>query len=363
MNKDLPLMMLSSARNVFKTNLTNKAMSDYCGVSFTTISELRAGKRSLLNTSFRTVSELYRLSREQNVNQERLESKNQLGRLGEISLTMKPKKLFVSQHPYDLLAHGFLGTRNFSPLTISCSYEMKLLNIYNSVFVDEQDNVHSTYKLNHTFNCGYGGHGPNNLVRFLSKYSTIPVEELMEVIFLNDVVLYDFIEDTIEGYESKTKDMNFHLYTADSRLLVLFGVDDYETFLYEKDNRIEKIANDISRIEELFSSKYSLDINLKEICYVFRSSSEETKKYASPTYGNKDYHIILKYEHFEIWLPYSIGGDGENVFENPVLSLLVGGKHSDFFANKKRKSKISKQISKAIGKPSFPNIVYFNHLS
>lgn len=349
MNNDIPLSMIFSVENIFNTNLTNKFISDYCGVSFTTISELRLGKRKLENTSFGTLTQLYRLAQDQGLNQEKIDKDKRKGHYDTISLNMPLEKIYVSRLPYDLFAHGFLETSRSSPIMIENGNTLKRLNVTNSIFIDKYEDVYYTYNFDCRFNCGYGGNGPNDLIRFIQQYCNISEHILKKVIFSNDVVEYNFKNNTIKGFESKTKNLPFHLYTAFSKLIITFDIEEYESFLHETDNRIPKILDNINRVEDILSNIYSFDCSLKGVRYAFRHSSEETKKYS---FRNSYYHIILEYNNFEIWLPYTLSGENSNVLSNPVLLKILNDRNTVNLSIKKKRF-----VNPIKDKLPFPDIV------
>lgn len=304
--------IIKSIKNVFESNFSSKVISEETGLSYTTVNELRNEKRDLYSTSAENCSALYSFAIAHKLNQEVLNAQKRKGAYDAINLKLRIEKVVVAFNRLDLFSIGYM--------TIHDKYnhekdKLEYLSLSNSVFVTENKNCYDTYDFNEMFNCNYGGTGPNNFVRFVKKYSKIETNEIERVIFDNEIVIYDFKNDRIEGFKSNIDSEGIALNSYNSKLIITIDKSDK--------NDLDFYFNKIELIRSIFNEHYDKETNIKRISYIYDYESDDTNKYRQRGKGinSINYRIILEFDSFEIWIPHFISEN--NVFDTDEMKRFI----------------------------------------
>ncbi|MFP3414347.1 hypothetical protein SB773_22600 [Bacillus sp. SIMBA_074] len=327
MNLNFELSM--SIRNVLDSNFSTKEISDQCDISYTTINELRSGKREISKSSLQICRSLYNFAVRHHLNQEFLDSEKQKGNHKYIQLPIPIRKIMVSFEPHDLFAYGILKTNN-----TNSNYPKKLdtlerLQLSTSVFITDQGKIYDTSEFGHQFNCRYGGTGPSNFVRFLEKYSKLSTQELEHVIFSNSVVEYNFELDEIKGFSSKIPEGATNFYSLNGKLIIILNHYDNHISRPKRDEiTLESAARDVHFLQTTLENYYGKTSQLKSIKYIPNTKITNDSIYNRNIYNgyihsNNDIQIVLEYSDYEIWFPYCISQTKGDIFMNHQLHSFM----------------------------------------
>lgn len=342
------LEIKKSISNVLQSSYTSKEISDFCDISFTTISELRTGKRDLNKINFSFCQSLYKFAVSHNINQEYINTEKKKGNHKYIPIDMDIKKIIVSFEPLDLFAYGYLNSKSLSNYLFVKPNTLSKLDISKSLFIDTQNNLYDTYTLGHFFNCRYGGSGPNNFVDFLSKYSKLQESDLKSTIFNNSVVEYNLETDELKSFPSKISGTPITFYSLNNKLILVLNKYGYN--FREENPGLDHAITDILYILDLLSEKYGYNNNIQQVKYINNHDTDETSIYRLTPKNlhrqNNDAHIIFEFEQFEIWLPYEIHQERGNIFSNPDFQKLITGLNIQKPLNDKFFSTTVKMVSK-----------------
>ena len=80
------LEIKKSVLNLLKSSFSSKEISELSDISYTTISELRNGKRNLDSTSFQIIQSLYRIASEKGLSQKQISFEEKKGNNNIVSL-------------------------------------------------------------------------------------------------------------------------------------------------------------------------------------------------------------------------------------------------------------------------------------
>lgn len=338
----------NSINNVLNSPYSSKEISESCEISFTTISELRTGKREITKINFSFCKSLYNFAVSHKLNQEFLDTETKKGNHKYIPIDMAIKKIVVSFEPLDLFAYGYLNRKTQSNCMFTKSNTLSEFEISKSIFVDTKNSVYDTYQLGHFFNCCYSGGGPNNFVDFLSKYSSLPQSELKTVIFNNSVVEYNFETDELKGLPSKINGTPYAFYTLNNK--IIFVLNAYDNHFNKDTPDLSNSLKDIRFILNALADNYGYNINVQQIKYIDDHNTDASSIYRlseKNTYTQEnDAHIILEFEQFEIWLPFQIYQERGDIFLNTNFQNLISGLNIQKPHNDKLFSNAVKMISK-----------------
>lgn len=306
MNENYYNEMIQSIQNLFASNIRAKEISDKCGISYTTVSELKNNKREIHKSNLEICYSLYQFAKENKLDQKYLDSENMKGNYKHIPLSLEIKQIVVSFERYDLFAYGIFKEINKS-LSITKPNTLINLDISKSVFITDKERVYDTYEFGHKFNCRYGGTGPNDLLRFIQKYSKLSVQELENTIFKSSVVVYDFENDKIEGLPSIIEGNNVELYSLNGKLIIT--LNNYDNYNNDQIKLNDAIA-DIKILNQILDDCYKFDSTLDSFYYVPQEQLTDDSHFRRRSQirfmRNNDIHIVLEYTDYEIWIPFRI---------------------------------------------------------
>lgn len=321
--------LIESIKNVLNSDFTSKEISDYCDISYTTINELRNGKRDLDKCSLQICRSLYSFATKNYLNQEFLDHERRKGHHKYIPLSLPIKRILVSLEPHDLFAYGILKITDTDSDYQKKTNTLEHLNISNSVFITDKGSVYDTSEFGYQFNCGYGGSGPTNLVQFLEKYSKLSTQELKEVIFNNSVVEYNFELDEITGFPSKIPGRSADFYLLNGKLIiVLNNFDNHINHPKRETLDLNSAAGDIQFLVSTLENYYGFSSQVNLIKYipnakVTNGSIYNRNTYNRPIHYNNDIHIVFEFSDYEIWLPYCLYQTKGDIFMNEELYSLM----------------------------------------
>lgn len=312
--------IIKSIENVFESDFSTQMISDETRIPYTSISELRNKKRDLLNTNVKNCYKLYEFSVEHKLNQEFLNNEMKKGRYEYIPLNLQIKKIIVVFNRLDLFQMGIMVPQGSDYKTKKD--ELVPLVLSNSVFVTRNNEIYDTYEFHQQFQCNYGGGGPNDLARFIKRYSKIKPDEIENVIFNNEIVIYDFENDKIEGGSIDKNFDGIELNSYNSKLIITIDKEkeDYkENYKYD----LEYYINKIKVITGILDKHYNKDIRIKRISYIYDYKNDATQKYQCVSYLNNttNYKIIIAFDNFEIWIPYFI--NNKNAFYSNEMKEFI----------------------------------------
>lgn len=339
--------IIKSIQNVFESSFSTKAISDETKIAYTTVSELRNNKRDIFSTSVENCSSLYSFAIRHNLNQKFLDMEKRKGTYDTISVDLEIERLVVAFKMLDLFALGYLDINTLC----NESEKDKLTTIYvsNGVFVTKNKKCYDTGEFRKLFNCNYGGTGPCALVDFIKTYSKIDENEIQKIVFNNEIVMYDFRSDKIEGsnLDIDTKGIGINIYNF-KPIITLDEVDNDEVDYY-----CEKIGI----ITSIFDQQYNKDTKLKRISYIHHYNNDTQKYTTSKGIRGVKYRVILEFEDFEIWIPYFIASN--NVFDTEEMKefiqrLGIEKREPGFLES------ISKKLNKVNPQKEFLDIEYLN---
>lgn len=330
--------LTKSIENVLNSDFSSKELSEFCNVSYTTINELRSGKRDINNSGLHLCLKLYRFALNNNLADSFFVKESRKGNSPYVTLLTSMDKIFVSFNREDLFAYGMFKPNH----STSLGNPNKLETIYPSdaVFVTKDGTLLECSDFGFQFKCRYGGTGPHNFLDFLKQYSTISEEELKEVIFSSDVVEYDFESDQIIGHPSKIPGGAVDFYWLNGKLII--KLNNYDNSIYARRNprqqepTLESAASDIIYLATVLESQYNLSSELKDVLYVPRNSSDSRYTlYRGGLRFSNDIHIALQFDSYEIWLPYSIHQNKGDIFTNPEFSQFLNDLGIEYVPEKK----------------------------
>lgn len=325
------LEIKKSVQNLLKSSLSSKEISELTDISYTTISELRNGKRNLDSTSFQIIQSLYRIASEKGLSQKQINFEEKKGNNNIVSLEVPIKKIIVAFNEMDLFGLGFLLAENQIPLVPKDSNQIFRISLPNGgIMIDSNDKVYQNDTFNLNFNVNYGGTGPNNFVRFLEDHSKIPTSKLKEKIFNESILEYDFRYDSLIPISSKLPEIPFILYKKGTKLIL--AIEDSNPFqstyddkyLAEDDyDKIDKLSQGIKEIMQIMRENYNFDISPNAVHYVPHRAPDKMMYNTEPEIDSyfsekNQYHMIFEFKNFEIWLPYSLYLSKGNPFKHPV---------------------------------------------
>lgn len=331
MMNNLSFEIRTSIRNVLNSDFTTKEISEACDISQTTINELRNKKREIASTSFQNALSLYWFAVTNKLDSNYLNKQEMKGNFSYISLDINISKVIVSYEEYDLLAYGIL--KNKSRKSSSPNRRDKLItnDVSTAVFITKDGCVYDCEEFGYQFKCRYSGTGPHNFVDFLEDYTKIKRNKLEEVIFNNNVVEYNFENDTITGYPSIIKGRPFQLYSFNEKLtLLLHGYDNSLQSLGRHGHNINLLsaATEIKFLANKLSEAFNLSTKIKDITYIPKGEGNSVLSIKQlPRYNqfSNDVSIIIDYGSFEFWLPYRIRQEKGDIFKNEEMIQLLEG--------------------------------------
>lgn len=303
---DIIIEIRESLFNLFNSNISSDIISDISDISIDEIKAIRNNISRIeelpLNKAFR----LYNLAIKNKINKSFIDNQNKKGSCSQIKLDIPIKKLYVSQYDYGLFTLGMLEkmNRNYK-LKDSIDNPERLL-LARNIFLNKNDEV--VYKTNDKFLCGYTGSTPKEFVSFISEYSKLEKSEIEEIIFNNSIVSYDFYDDKLEGYKNillEIKDNNeeefLNLYEYNGKLIINLldkGLGEWNNI--SLDEYIEKIYI----VLNILKNQYKKDITFRQIKYIKKLSSDETKIYKlnKSLFDKNIPDLVLEFDEFEIWL-------------------------------------------------------------
>lgn len=325
------LEIKKSVLNLLKSSFSSKEISELSDISYTTISELRNGKRNLDSTSFQIIQSLYRIASEKGLSQKQISFEEKKGNNNIVSLEVPIKKIIVAFNEMDLFGLGFLLSENPIPLIPKDPNQIYRIPLPNGgIMIDSNDIVYQNDTFNLNFNVNYGGTGPNNFVRFLEDYSKIPTSELQEKIFHESILEYDFRYDSLTPVTSKLPEIPFQLYKKNNKLILAiedsnpFQSNYDDKYLDENDSdKIYKLSKCIKNIMQIMRETYNFEVSPTAVHYVPHLASDKKIYNTEPEFDNyfgekSQYHMIFEFANFEIWLPYSLHLSKGNPFKHPV---------------------------------------------
>lgn len=322
--------IIKSIQNVFESTFATKVISDKTGISYTTVNELRNNKRDIYSTSVENCYALYSFAVAHKLNQKVLDSEKRKGAYDTINLNLRIEKVVVAFNRLDLFSIGYMAIKNsYSELKKD---KLVQLDLSNSVFVTESKNCYDTYDFNEMFNCNYGGAGPNNFSRFVSKYSRISQNDIEEVIFNNEIVMYDYKNDKIKSIKNSIDSNGITLNTYNSKLIITIDKDKSDNY------DLKYYFNKVKIITSILNEHYNKDTKLKRVSYIYSYESEGVRKYSVREGGINSIHyrIILEFDDFEIWIPHFVSRN--NAFDTDEMKIFLNmigieTKNSGFLEN------------------------------
>lgn len=319
-----PMEIQLSIINVFNSDFTTKEISSESGISYTAINELRNGKRQLANASFEINQKLYTFAINHNLTKAQQDDEMKKGHYTHAAFEIAVKNIYVSFNQLDLFANGCLLINN-SALASSKKNELVRLDIANTVVELRNGYLIDANNLGCRFQCRYGGTGPNNLVRFLTKYSAIQEEELKAAIFTKSVIRYNFEEDCLYDYASVFDDSkpSINMYALNEKMI--FAVSNLNMKSRKPNDDLERVLNAITVIHNIMTTKYGCSDVLSTIKYINNFVSSETKIYAlsSAAGSHGVYHIILQFEDYEIWIAHSFYGADAYLWNDEQMQKII----------------------------------------
>lgn len=326
-HNDLDYELTQSIKNVLNSDFSSKEISDFCNVSYTTINELRNGKRVLTNSGLQLCLALYRYSLNHNLNEQYLYEQSRKGSYNRVNLNTSMEKVIVSFDSENLFAYGLLKETSSTNIFPQSQHKLQRLYLSDSIFITDSGSILNCSDFGYQFKCRYGGTGPNNLLSFITKYSNISPEELKKTIFTSEVVEYDFKTDTITGRPAKIPSGSASFYSLDGKLIILLNNYDNSISNFRRGGEslnLESAASDINFLKGIMHDYYDLSTKIKNILYIPkhpRNSPYTFHKRGLRT--RNDVHIVIQFEEFEIWLPYSIHQTKGDIFNHVDFKLLL----------------------------------------
>ena len=330
MSEDLYLELIQSIKNVFSSDYSTKELSDFCETSYTAMHELRHHKRDFMSAGLKICLALYRFAVLHHLNEEYLKKEKKKGSYHVVNLSVPMNRIIVAQNPLDLFAYGFLKITWPEEEYLQNNFQLKRLQISDRVFTTHSNILYDCSDFDLSFKCGYNGTGPNNFLTFLKNYSAIDEEQLKDIIFHNDVVEYNFKTDTISGFSSKILNKKIDLYFQNKKLIIVLR-NYINPFLQKSSQKLtlEDAASDILFLEDILSNNYGLSVEPRCIRYIPECVHREKEIYLldNKIRGNlqpeNHIHIVLEYDEFEIWIPYSLYQFKGDIFSNEEILSFV----------------------------------------
>lgn len=295
--------IIKSIKNLFDSNINTDDISKGSGVAYDEILGLRNNEKDIYSISVETCMALYNFAVVNKLNQKVLDLKNRKGIYNEVDLQLPIDKIVVSFNNQDLFALGKMIISNAEEEFTKD--KLVHLRLANSVFEAESGKLYDTYEFGEKFNCNYGGSGPNALVGFIEKYSSIDINQLRNVIFNNEIVIYDFKNDKITGEKINNDLSGIKLNKYNAKLIVT--LDNYSN-IEVIDKNLEDSVVEIELVNKILYDKYNKDTSLISISYIYEYNGDTIKYCDSETItiDSTKYRIILEYNDHEIWIPYFI---------------------------------------------------------
>ncbi|MFD2308651.1 hypothetical protein, partial [Enterococcus termitis] len=306
-----------------------KELSEACDVSQTTINELRSGKRELRKTSLQNALSLYHFACRNEMNAEHIMENEKKGKFSTIPLNLSVSKVLVSFENLDLFAYGVLKQSYNDAEFPNRKDRLENLHLSTAVFITKDGKIYNCEEFGYTFNCRYNGAGPNNLVRFLQKFSNLDEAQLSQVIHANSVVEYDFQTDTIAGYPSLIEGQPITLLSFNEKLIIMLNKYENSSLKKWKESvTLESAPSDILFLTNTLEENYKLSAKIKAIYHIPKNAQNEQYSLSQlPRFQrpNNGIQIVIEYEDFEIWLPYKIYQAKGDIFENEEMNLFLNG--------------------------------------
>jgi hypothetical protein len=336
--------------NVFHSKFTSKEISEETGISYTTIVDLRSLKRNLDTTNFKNIESLYLFGAKHNLSYNFLSEEKKKGKYRIVPIDVPIKKIIVAFDEMELFPLGYLISEDNLPIISEDREKLEHIRLPNSgVVIDRYNHLFDAYQLGLSFNVNYNGGGPNTFVRFLEKYSKIPLEEIKRKIYTESILEYDFDYDTLTPLPSRLPEFPFELYKKNGRLIIAINNSSNDHFLSIDDdndnNKIIALSKTIKEIIQIMENSYHFNVNPVALHYVPERAKNRyeynLKDEAHYFYDDNQYHMIFEFLNFEIWLPFSLGIDKGNPFKHPVyqnffenLNYYLNEEELNFFKQK-----------------------------
>jgi transcriptional regulator with XRE-family HTH domain len=293
MNKSsyfLPINLIESINNLFQDKtITTKTIADECGLTVPYVSTLRQGKRDLEKTSFETIKKLYWYATNRHVDFFSIEKQKLKGKYNSVSLNLSVSKLIVSFDDQQLFYQGIVNPFHL------IENQQDLISIPRSIFISKRGEQLDPETFGYTFNCGYSGTGPNNLVLFLEKYSPYSRIELEQFIFSNKNLIYNFATKKLSAFDSNL------LITSSSIEIVKQGsslnfIFPGKSLFSDATPNNDKVLNKVCALLNLLTNKFKIESSLISIKYMKQRTDETLKTSAL----DEKHNFVLKYYSFQI---------------------------------------------------------------
>lgn len=327
--------IIKSIENLLESSVSAATISKSCDISYTTISELKNQKREIENVSFSILMKLYNFSIDNHLDNAYLQKEKQKGRNQFVTVELPLKKILVSFEDLDLMALGYSYFKNENKKILN---EPIRLIPSKSLLITKDNHYYDASEFDLSFQCSYGGTGPNAFVNFIENYSNIKKNDLKQIIFNNSVVEYDFEHDTIAGFDSKLPGRPFLFYKIGKRFIVTLNTDK-DVFIHNTvDKQYQNMLKQLEYLITLLSKDFGFTETLNKIHYVptYEAAKEANFQLSTThcSYGDPLYHTILKFEDYEIWLPHSYSVKGNAFKSQFMIDLLKYFKQDTSFFNK-----------------------------
>lgn len=178
--------------------------------------------------------------------------------LQRIDLALYISKVVVAFNDLDLFLKGYYQIKENTD-----DEKFNDIGFVKSIFLDRSGKWFDTFDFKKQFNCGYGGNGPGNYLRFLLKYTDRNQEELQNAIYNNPVVTYDFTKQEIITEESYLEDGSLDIKASKDGKLIFFVENTF--------NRIhsnDELANEIILINQVMNSIKNKMNRVTNILYI-----------------------------------------------------------------------------------------------
>ena len=323
----LPFDMIKSVDNLFQDkSISTKIIADECDLTVPYVSTLRQGKRDLEKTSFETLKKLYWFATNRHVDVFYREEQELKGKYDSVSLSLNVSKLIVSFNDKQLFYHGIIN-----PFCLIDNQEGSI-SIPRSIFIDKRGHQIDPEIFGHSFNCGYGGTGPNNLVHFLEKYSPYSRIDLEQFIFSNKNIVYDFSSKKLSSFDSTS--------CIDPVSIDIIGQVLNFTFPGKTlfDNNFptnNQILNKIQSLLNLLTEKFKIDCSPISLKFMKKGTNQATRVSVSA----EKHNFILKFRSFQIQFYL------DNVKSSQLVSSICDKLHYNTPKQLGKSNIFSKQMS------------------
>lgn len=263
-----------------------------------------------------------------------------------INVPMEIEKILITYENYEPLIKGFYSVETDTENTLNYVIIPRVVFKRSS-----SDDWIDGEKWGSKLLCGYGGTGPNNLIRFIKEHGNYTKDDLEKKVKQNNVVIYDFNANELQAFNSKYNRDNFNIeIKAKNDGKFVFLPSDKSTYR-KKD--ILQIFDDAIKLSSIL---FDNEIRLKNIKYIGDKKSEEFNYYTSRYFNQLSYfNFILEYNKFEIWLDYPFPLDQKDIqYDTDFKELLK--KMNLELSDKKYDNPVLKIIDKLMKKEQQKNL-------